>query len=325
VYVADKGERWEERIDRTIADARQQGYIFWRRGSDDALARFRTTARVELLVDGAWVLVRKPRAFDRWMRLSDEQLRVHARDYLVEGFGSARVEVRGLRQRIRRWGIARRMFPPLHGGATKGIDAALLDRVRDHRTLELARASGGTLVELREEAMRGHQILADRCALLEQRANFFLGAAGLTSSLVLANAGLLLGTGKLTEPWLGMAAVFLAIASLCAAAAGLRAMQAAMSTFVRTTPNGVTQVSQRAALRGHSQVRAYVGSLLVAQNREEVVGNWKLFRLKAARRWFLAAIVGVFFLTSVVLVDVFFEGTKASPGSGQKTTGKAAH
>lgn len=319
MYVRAEGERWRERVDASIRDARQQGYVFRRRKGDNALARFTRTGRVEFLVDGAWVLVLKPFTFGKWKRLSDEQLRVHAQAYLVEGFGNAPVKGQGLRERFRRRGIGRWMFPPLHGGATKGLDDAVLERARDHRTVELARASGGTLAELKEEALRGHQTLADRCALLEQRANFFLGAAGLTSSLVLANAGLLLGTRDLGEPWLCLAAGSLALASLCAAAAGLRAMQAAMSTFIRTTPDGVTQVLRRAALRGHSPTRAYVAALLVAQIREEVVGDWKLSRLKGARRWFLAAIVGIFLLTVAALVDVS-EGTEANSKGNQEIT-----
>jgi hypothetical protein len=303
VYVVAKGERWEKAIDATISDARAQGYVFWRRNGDDALARFKSTSTVERLVDGAWVLVLEPYTFEKWKRLSDAQLRAHAQSYLIEDFGSTRAEGLGLWGRMRRRGLLRWMLPPLHGGATRSLDAAIVDRIRDQRTLELGGASGGALAALREEALLGHQTLAERCAVLEQRANFFLGAAGLTSSLVLANAGLLLGTGKLGEPWLCLAAASLGAASLCAVVAGLRAMQAAMSTFVRTTPNGVTQVSRRAALGGHSQTRAYVASLFVAQNREEVVGDWKLERLRTARHWFLATIGGVLVLTIAVLFE----------------------
>lgn len=167
-------------------------------------------------------------------------------------------------------------------------------------------------------------MLADRCAVLEQRANFFLGAAALTSSLVLANSGLLLGTGKLSNPWLSLAAGFLAVSSVCAVVAGLRAMQAAMTSFVRTTPSGVFAILSRASLYGSGMGRAYVGALLVAQNREEVVGNWKLERLKSARRWFLAAVVGVSFLTITVLADVVWARADAHSTSKARPAAQLA-
>jgi hypothetical protein len=295
---------WAETIDATVEEARELRYVFRRRRRDGALARFISTRNIELLVDGEWVRAWKPPRLERWVRLSDADLREHANAFLVGGFGGASASGLERGERLRRYGIGRWLFPPLAGGAHRNLSDKTIARVREQRIGELPSADLTDLAELKEEALRGHAMLADRCAILEQRANFFLGAAALTSSLVLANSGLLLGTGKLSNPWLSLAAGFLAVSSVCAVVAGLRAMQAAMTSFVRTTPSGVLAILSRATLSGSDLDCAYVGALFVAQNREEVVGNWKLERLKSARRWFLAAVVGVAFLTITVLADV---------------------
>ena len=159
------------------------------------------------------------------------------------------------------------------------------------------------MVELRDEALRGYQKQADRGTAIEQRANFFLGATGLTTSLVLGNAGLLLGTARLQAPWLGLAMGALAIASACSVVAGLRAMQAAMFTFGRAAPDGPSELFHRGELRGDPLTRAYAGSLLAAQDREAIVSDWKVARVKTARRLFLGVIGGIVLLTVFVLLE----------------------
>jgi hypothetical protein len=313
--VVERSEGWAEAIEKTITDARSQDYNFWRRGHDGALARFKSTRDIELLVEGKWVLIIKPLTFHKWERLSDDQLRSHADGFLIDDFGGLRAPRLGFRERIRRLGFPRWVFPPLLGGAKSKVDNSTIHKVCNYRAARLPLAKDADLAELKEEALRGQAVLADRCAVLEQRANFFLGAAGLTSSLVLANSGLLLGTAKLSDPWLGMAIVFLAVSSVCAVLAGFRAMQAAMTTFIRATPSNSHGISERAELSGPHLARSYVGALLVAQNREEVVGSWKLARLKSARRWFLATIVGISLLTGVVLLDVVDTPTASTPAA----------
>jgi hypothetical protein len=306
---------WAETIDATVEEARELRYVFRRRRRDEALARFTSTRNIELLVDGEWVRVWKPLRFKRWVRLSDADLREHANAFLVGGFGGPSASELECGERLWRYGIGRWLFPPPPGGVHRNLSDKTIAQVREQRIGELPPAGVTDLAELKEEALRGHAMLADRCAVLEQRANFFLGAAALTSSLVLANSGLLLGTGKLSNPWLSLAAGFLAFSSLCAVVAGLRAMQAAMTSFVRTTPSGVFAILSRAGLSGRNLGRAYVGALLVAQNREEVIGDWKLERLKSARRWFLAALVGVAFLAITVLADAVWAGSDAHSAS----------
>ena len=57
-------------------------------------------------------------------------------------------------------------------------------------TGELFAATHSGLEELLHQAETGYEHQRQRSSTLEQRANFFLGAAGLTTTLVLANAGL---------------------------------------------------------------------------------------------------------------------------------------
>ena len=177
------------------------------------------------------------------------------------------------------------------------------DRSRSAYAEVLADVDEAALADLKEQATVGYEHQRQRSAETEQRANFFLAAAGLTSSLVLANAGLLLGTSKLDAPLRALAAIALGIGSFCAIAAGLRAMQAMMIAFYRTPPNAVDRIVDRTAYEGAALDRVYLAALLVAQGRAGAIGDWKVHRLRGARRWFVGAIVGVVLLTGFVLAE----------------------
>lgn len=303
--------RGKERIRTSIEEAAQQRYVFRFRKRDQALVRFKTTREFERLVEGSWVYVVKPWRFGRWDALIGPALDEHARRYMVEDLVKPVGVGLGRWSRFWRRGILRWVVAPLPGGAERKPKPKLVKLWQDERATEILRSLGArrdNLDVLREQALAGYQQLADRCAVLEQRANFFLGAAGLTSTLVLANAGLLLAgsSDRLTGAWLYIGASGLAAGSVCAVVAGLRAMQAAMTSFTRCTPSGVQEVTERADMTSKSVTGNYVGALLVAQERERAVGDWKLARLKAARRWFSAAIVGVAILTVCVLANAVF-------------------
>jgi hypothetical protein len=302
---ADSGK---QAIKEMVAAAARR-YEFRRRGGDWTLMRLDSLDGfgVERLVNGRWIDVRRPRAFDdkdAWTRMSEKQLRWHARRYLLADLGAPGMGWQGrIRERFRRGALWRWAAPPLKGGATKGLPPAIADRSRDAYAASLTKARGEDLAELKQEALLGYEHQRARVTGVEQRANYFLGAAGLTTSLILANAGLLLGTGKLQAPWLGLAAGALALASVCAIGAGARALQASMVTFVRSPPNGSAKVLARRKLKGDELVRAYLGALLVAQARASAVGDWKIERLGSARRWFIGVIAGIVLLTVFVLAE----------------------
>jgi hypothetical protein len=301
-----------EEISKSAGEASGQQYEFRLRCRDKTLVRSQKTRKVELLVEGAWVRVPKPWRFSGWNTLVDPQLAAHAKHFMIEHLIQSKGDTLSRGGRFwRRWGVLRWIVGPFPGGAKRRPAPALLKRRQNLRAEQVLASSNteiGDLDVLREQALAGYQQLADRCAVLEQRANYFLGAAGLTSTLVLANAGLLLGgsSDRLTGLWLYVGSMALAIASVCAVVAGLRAMQAAMSTFTRCTPSGAGEVEERLRMSRDRLTGCYVGALLVAQEREQAVGDWKLARLKASRRWFSAAIVGVAILTVCVLADAMF-------------------
>ncbi len=292
---------------KAMVETAVQHHEYRRRVTDKTLLRIDANGCVERLVDGLWVKARRPRALDnqtRWERMGARELGLHARRFLVENLAAEGIGWRGstFRARVRRGAVARWINPPPHGGAVQfSLDPPAVRRTEGIYMRQLRRAGGDDLERLSEQAITGTQQQRERSARIDQRANFFLGASGLTTSLVLANAGLLLGTGKLEPPWLQSAACALGIASFCAVVAGYRAMQATMSTLSRPSPNSAPLVTRRAKMSGDELTRAHMAALFVAENRERSFSDWKLVRLSEARRWFVGVILGVVVLTVVVL------------------------
>jgi len=292
---------------RKMVDEATARYAFFR-SEEKVLLRQAEQGAVERLVNGSWVRVSRPRDPEReeeWERLEPEELCYHARKYFVEDLGAKPIGWDERKERLKRLGFYRYGNPPMKGGSRRRLPPEMFDRSREAFSELLGNTRGEALEELKEEALLGYEHQRERIAAAEQRANFFLGTAGLTTSLVLANAGLLLGSDKLDSPWRALSAAALLVASICAITAGLRALQATMLTFGRTPPNSVPRVMKRRRLGKEAMVRAYVGALLVGQHRLSAIADWKIMRMKEARRWFVAASLGVVALTVLVLVDVF--------------------
>jgi hypothetical protein len=303
-FVPDGGGR---EIDQMVEEAILE-FDYFRHGKDYALFRYKTSRGPwERLVDGRWVRVRTPRFASEnrdGPSLKTEDLCTHVRRYLVAGLNREALRwAEDFTGRFWRSSFGRWIFPPLKGGAGRRLGGGAAERSRRAHTELLVGIESEDLAELREQAFAGYEHQQQRGERTEQRANFFLVAAGLTSSLVLANAGLLLGTSSLKAPWHDLAVLALLVGSICAVAAGLRAMQAVMFSFFRTPPNAVDRVLDRSVVSGEDLVRTYVGALLVAQSRLGVIGDWKVARLRGARLWFIGAITGVVFLTIFVLAE----------------------
>lgn len=205
------------------------------------------------------------------------------------------------------------LAPPLNGGAPRRVSPEAADCSREAyaELLDKSKASGDdrekALEQLREQAESGDQRQRDRGTGAETRSNYFAGAAGLTTTLVLANAGLLLGQDALDNPLRWMAGAVLLVASFCAVMTGLRALQASMVTFVRCPANSVSRiVARRKAPDLKSLEARYIAALLVSQNRNSVVADWKITRLQGARGWFAVVIAGVVMVTVLVLVQAIF-------------------
>lgn len=287
-----------------------RAYSYHRRKRDYALFRKPISgSHLERMVDGAWTKVGEPRDFgcDGWKKLDSESLAWHVQQYLLDGLSEPGVDEQGSRrERWRRLPLWLRLNPPLKGGAGRRLAPGAAERSRRAYAELLKDVTEPALKELKEQALTGYEQQRQRSAATEQRANFFLAASGLTSSLVLANGSLLLGTSKLHTPWLQLAAIALGAASACAIVAGLRAMQAMLIAFFRAPPNGVDRVFDRRVASGDQLTRLYLAALLVAQARAGAIGDWKVNRLRDARRWFVGAILGVVLLTAFVLAEALW-------------------
>jgi len=302
----------QEAIHRLVADARVR-YEFRRSTGDRALIRRgppddSDSKQVFRLVTGRWIRQRRLDFddLDTWEEIEDKELRWHVRRYLIRTLDAPAMswEWGELRARFGRGALGRWWNPPLRGGATSVVKPGLADRSRLAYKQRLEATAGDELTAIVEQARMGLDSQRERSAGVEQRANFFLGAAGLTTSLVLANAGLLLGDSKLESPWIYLAVAALAIASGCAVLAGFRALQAAMYTFVRTPAYETKRILERRNLDLDEARRREVGALLVAQARTKTIADWKVARLKEARRWFLRTTIGIVVLTLLVLASV---------------------
>lgn len=298
----------EKNVGNVVTEG-QSGYKFFRRPHGRVLIRkSEANGHVHRLVDGYWVRDFHFHSFDpqEWQKLGEKEMRNHVRRFVIPSLVTVRLSWwkpirRGKRAALWRW-----LVPPPRGGTSRRqLDHDAVERSRASYERMFREVSGEDLTQLEEQSLLGFEHQRQRGSGAEQRANFFLGAAGLTTTLILTNASFLIGDKKLDEPWLALAAVSLGIASLCALVCGGRALQAAMLTFSRTPPNAVTRIVRRRDRKGEDLRRIYVASLLVAQARTSVVGDWKISRLSEAREWFLGVILGAVALSACVLLEVF--------------------
>ncbi len=263
-----------------------------------------------MLVNAKWVRIGRPASFDDpmvWEPMEDDDLYWHTIDFLIPDLDEDRLGWFSGSGRLQRSALGRRIVPPPHGGASREAETDLSERARSVFLENLSDVDDQELAELKDRALSGYDINRERNSTVEQRANFFLGAAGLSSTLVLANASVLLGVGNgaLNAPWRQLSAAALAVASFCAIAAGIRAMQAVMLAFGRVSPTSVEDAFNWRETPGSCRVaRSHLTALLVAQERELWIGNWKLERLSEARRWFGGAVLGVVVVTGFVLAEM---------------------
>jgi hypothetical protein len=305
-----------QEIDEMVGKAEASYEFFWR--GDEVkgdLLRIRNR-RVDQLLDGDWIVT-------GYLGNDDGVPKDLAKAERGELFGRARrflladldaepstPTAKEWATRMRRSRLGRWLIPPLQGGAARhGHSGATVTRCKSSYVDELRHVTGGDLGELKAQILDGYESDLARTARVEQRANVFLGASVLTSSLVLGNAGLLLGSSeKLGTPYLQIAAGALAVASMCAIVGAFRALQTMLFTFHRINPVAAKNVFNRRRLTGDDLIRDYVGTLFIAANRAATVADWKVNQMKAARRWILATSFGVVVLTIVVLIDAVWVG-----------------
>lgn len=257
-------------------------------------------SEVEMLVDGAWVVRRiwKP---SRWETLSEVRLEKKARRFLLSwNHGET---PRGLLPRFRLSLVGQLIAPSLPAGTkSHGIK----DQQRSARNSYKSRIPDSAkesdlMRDLIDQARTGLEGARSREATAEQRAGFFLGAAGLTTTLVLANAGLLSGDKPLEGGLLVPVAAILIVTSVLAVGSGVRALQANMTTFARTPAYTAEKILTRADKPLADSQAHELASVLVSMNRSKTIGDWKNRRLADSRRCFVLVIVGMALVTTLVV------------------------
>jgi hypothetical protein len=295
-------------IHKLVAEASKNCEFFRRKRGRALFRRPKGGGDVERLVEGRWIRAFRWSSFEsaRLRKMSEGDLRNHVRRYIISSLTEDALTWGEPMRRLKRTTLGRWLIPVPKGGTVRrGLDHDAVERSRTSYEKILRGVEGDDLTEMKEQALLGFEHQRERGSGVEQRANFFLGAAGLTTTLVLTNASFLIGKDKLDEPWRALAAVALIVASVCAVVSGVRALQAAMLTFSRTPPNAVTRVLRRRDKEGDALHRTYLASVFVGQGRASVVGDWKIARLGQARTWFLGVVLGAVGLSLCILFRSF--------------------
>jgi hypothetical protein len=210
------------------------------------------------------------------------------------------------------------------GPAPRFIDSACQRRVQDARRLALSESLDVTTLDsLIADAADGYERAEKRIEGIQQRASLFLGATGLTTSLILVNSGLLFGNDPL-RPFgvLVTVAVLLTVAALTLVAAGVTALDATTVSFDRALPNSPPQIEARLEMDCREARRDLLAALLLAIRRAEMIGDWKLHQLGNARSAFSASVLCVV-IASVVVLGTVVLGNGDS-GAGSTSQGAAA-
>lgn len=148
----------------------------------------------------------------------------------------------------------------------------------------------------------GYEAAKQRISVMETRAGYFLGAAGLTSTLLLANAGLFTG-GEIDGILKWLVVAILGITSAFALATGLRALQVSMIVFDRAYPDLPRVIELRMAEGPERFKLGRLAALNLATRRAHMIADWKYERLAQARICFIFVVFGIVSTTACVLVS----------------------
>lgn len=232
-----------------------------------------------------------------WKKCSEGQARKYAlRFFNEEPLGE---DTLGLRERLKSYlathDLRRTRRPVPFGPARRHLSR---DIQRKAQELEVGRLGIQDVVDDKAlgrwaaQAREGYEQEQRRIDGIQQRASFFLGATGLTTTAVLVNGGLLYGGHALHPSGMRIAVgVLLMIATAALAAAGYAALEATMVTFDRARSNSAWQIERRIGLDRQQEPRYLLAATLLATQRAEAIGDWKVRQLKWARLWFALAVL----------------------------------
>jgi hypothetical protein len=193
------------------------------------------------------------------------------------------------------------LSPPLPMGAPRR-----LVRSRSTRAEKVFREELGDHASDRvlQQAIAGWERSRERHNGIESRSQAFLQAAGLTTTLVLANSALLRGQDRVqgAAAWIVIATLVLASATLLVA--GVYGLFGSMFAFGRVAPNDVLRVLARAKEPDEElALQQQVAAVLLAQRRTSHVADWKLARLKRAMWWLLAGVLLLAIASGALVID----------------------
>lgn len=207
----------------------------------------------------------------------------------------------GLAGRFAGSGLRWFLSPPLRMGAPRRITRK---RTKAAECSYRARLGERASEQLLADSLAGWERARDRHSGIERRSQTFLQAAGLTTTLVLANSALLRGQDRLrgVTAWIVLGALVVASAALLVA--GIYGLFGSMRTFGRVGPNNIRRVIERAReLDESAALRAQIAANLLAQRRTGLVADWKVARLKRAMWWLLVGVVLLGVASSALVVD----------------------
>lgn len=195
-----------------------------------------------------------------------------------------------------------------HGPAPWRVSRALQEKAQEQEVRGIGSLSfldRRRLDDWIAQARDGYKQEQSRIDGIQQRASFILAATGVTTAGVLANGSLLIGGDAL--PSLGMriaVGALLMIATVALAVAAYAALEATMIMFELAQPNSPWQVERRVEKVSREEEPRYVlATTLLAAERAEVIGDWKIRQVKRARRSFAGAILLVLLANLTLLVS----------------------
>lgn len=202
--------------------------------------------------------------------------------------------------RLKTSGVVWALNPPLGSGAPRFLDSAATAAA----TRSYEEGLGNGLTDTRAaDATAGYERAHDRLRSIEARATVFLQAAGLTGTLVLANAALIVGDDGLTGATGTAVTLGLLVAAIALVVAGIYALFAVTRTFSQVAPHSPARMLKRSRLSADAALKDSVASLLLGQRRLSVVGDWKLDRVKRASWALLVVVAGLAVSSGAVVAE----------------------
>lgn len=211
--------------------------------------------------------------------------------------------------------------PPLGWGAPRWLnrsDAVVAACQQGIDSFALGDHVDETLVA---DSTAGWDSARTRLTGIETRAATFVQAAALTTTLVLANQGLIAGDHPVRDApakWFFLAAILIASAALIIS--GIYGLFATMRTFDRIAPNNLKRIVNRSTVEQAPARKAHVAANLMAQRRTSLVSDWKLARLKRAAIFFGIAVAGIAAASGIFVVDATTHDTADKAKPSKKTT-----